>query len=159
MPGPQQSQLDRLKPYEHIIQGAAEEWNLDPLLLKALILQESQGIPTAVSKAGAQGLTQIMPGTQRGLGVTDPFDPVQSIYGGAKYLSQGLDKEGSPEGALLFYHAGPGWRGSYARDQESQTYVPGVAAYYKGLQAAANAELPVPPIPPENSPPSPEEPR
>jgi soluble lytic murein transglycosylase-like protein len=158
MPGPQQSPLDRLKPYEHIIQGAAEEWNLDPLLLKALVLQESRGLNGLTSTKNAQGLMQIIPGTQRELGVTDPWDPVQSIYGGAKYLSMGLDKEGTPEGALLHYHGGPGWRKSYAGDRESQTYVSGVAEYYKQLQAAANAELPVPPIPPDNPPP-PEEPR
>lgn len=152
--------IARLAPYEAVFLAAAKEWNVDPVLLKALALQESRGIPNLTSRAGAQGLMQIMPGTQRGLGVTDPWDPVQSIYGGAKYLSQGLDKEGSPEGALLFYHGGPGWRGSYARDQESQTYVPGVAGYYRALaprESPREEELPVPPVPPDNPPP--EEPR
>jgi hypothetical protein len=60
------------------------------------------------------GLTQLMPDTARGLAddqghpiVTDPFDPIQSIYGGAKYLAQGLDKYGDPVKALMFYHGGP----------------------------------------------------
>jgi soluble lytic murein transglycosylase-like protein len=144
---------DPLAPYEHIIQAAAKEWNVDPLLLKALALQESKGNPRAVSPAGAQGLMQIMPGTQRDLGVTDPFDPVQSIFGAAKYLSEGLDKEGSPEGALLYYHGGP------ARNKESQTYVPGIAAHYQALRDAEDAAMPVPPIPPDNPPPPDEEPR
>ena len=110
-------------------------------------MQESGGRPNLVSPAGAQGMMQIMPGTQKDLGVTNPFDPVQSIYGGAKYLSQGLDKEGTPEAALLFYHGGPSWRGSYARDRESQSYVPGVAKWYKMIQ-------PQPPSSGTSSPPS-----
>jgi len=98
---------------------------------------------------------QIMPQTQKTLGVTNPWDPVQSIFGAAKYLSQGLDAEGSPEGALLYYHGGPGWRQTYATNKESQTYVPGVAGYYKALtgsQAAAgdgsaSSQPPAPPPP------------
>ena len=144
---------DPLAPFDPIIQAAAEEWNVDPLLLRALAMQENgKGDPKAVSKAGAQGLMQIMPDTAKGLGVTDPFDPVQSIYAGAKYLSEGLDKEGSPEGALLYYHGGPGWRRAYG--PESAAYVPGVAGHYKRL-LQAQPPAPAPAAAPATAPPRP----
>jgi len=81
-----------------------------------------------------------MPRTQKDLGVTDPFDPVQAIFAGAKYLSEGLDKEGTPEGALLYYHGGPGWRDKYGR--ESAGYVPAVTSHYRALTAARAAQAP-----------------
>lgn len=123
--------------YDTIINDAAAEWNLDPRLLKALILHESGGNPNAVSKAGAQGLGQIMPETQRQLGVTAPFDPVHSIYGAAKYLNEALDKEGTPDKALLYYHGGPGWRQSFG--PESRGYVPAVTAQYVKLAPKQDA--------------------
>lgn len=131
---------DPLAPYDQIFDDAGREWNVDPLLLKAIAGQESGGKTNAVSKAGAEGLMQIMPQTQKQLGITDPTDPVQSIFGAAKYLSQGLDAEGSPEGALLFYHGGPGWRQSYG--PESAAYVPAVAARYKALAIAQAKQQP-----------------
>lgn len=126
------NQLDQ---YDAIFQAAGQEWNVDPMLLKAMAAQESGGRPGAVSKAGALGVMQIMPETARSLGVTDPTDPVQSIYGGAKYMSQALDAEKSPEAALLYYHGGPGWRQAYG--PESQGYVPAVGGRYAALSAAA----------------------
>lgn len=122
---------DPLSAYDPIFQAAGDEWNVDPRLLKAMAAQESGGRTNAVSKAGAQGVMQIMPQTQKELGVTDPTDPVQSIYGAAKYMNEGLDKEGSPEGALLYYHGGPGWRQAYGT--ESAGYVPAIASHYKRL--------------------------
>jgi len=74
--------------YDTIINDAAAEWNLDPRLLKALILHESGGDPMAVSKAGAQGLGQIMPETQRQLGVTAPHDPVTGQITGTTIQEQ-----------------------------------------------------------------------
>lgn len=127
-----------LSQYDPVFQAAGTEWNVDPTLLKAVAAQESGGRTSAVSSKGAQGLMQITPDTQKYLGVTDPNDPVQSIYGAAKYLSEGLDKEGSPEGALLFYHGGPGWRQAYG--PESQAYVPGVTAHYVALKPPDQTE-------------------
>ncbi|MDR3415026.1 MAG: lytic transglycosylase domain-containing protein [Nevskia sp.] len=115
-----------------IFEAAGKEWNVDPRLLRAVAAQESGGEPnpdTAVSSAGAVGRMQITPPTARYLGMTDPTDPVQSIYGGAKYLSEALDREKSPEDALRYYHGGPAWRGSYG--PESQGYVPAVARHYQ----------------------------
>jgi hypothetical protein len=121
-----------LDQYDPIFKAAGEEWNVDWRLLKAMAGQESGGNPRAVSGAGAQGLMQIIPETQRYLGVTDAYDPVQSIYGGAKYLAEGLANEREdPRAALLYYHGGPGWRGAYGR--ESAGYVPAIAARYTAL--------------------------
>ena len=123
--------------YDAIINEAGLEWNVDPRLLKAVMMQESGGSPGAVSKAGARGLMQIMPDTGKGLGMTDLHDPVQSIWAGAKYLAMGLDKEGTPEKALLFYHGGPDWRQKYG--PESRDYVPGVQKHYAALAPKADA--------------------
>jgi hypothetical protein len=117
--------------YDPVFEAAGNEWNVDPQLLKAIATQESGGRTAAVSPKGAQGLMQIMPDTQKYLGMTDPNDPVQSIYGAAKYLSEGLDKEGTPQGALLFYHGGPDWRQNYG--PESAAYVPAVTKHYQRL--------------------------
>jgi len=135
---------DRLSAYDPIFQAAGEAWNVDPLLLRAMAMQESRGDARAVSKAGAQGLMQIMPDTAKGLGVEDPFDPVQSIWGAAKYMNKALDDEGSPELALLNYHGGGKWREKFG--PESKAYVPAVAAHYKAFQAAQ--QQPAPPAAP-----------
>jgi len=120
-----------LSQYDDVFQDAGEAWGVDPRLLKAMATTESAGHANAISPKGAQGLMQIIPETQKTLGVTDPNDPVQSIFGGAKYLAEALAKEQSPEAALLYYHAGPGWRGAYG--PESQAYVPAVSANYQHL--------------------------
>lgn len=129
-----------LSDYDPIIQQAAQEWNLDPTLLKSVVAQESSGDPGAISKAGAVGLSGLMPATAQGLGVTDLSDPVQQIYAGARYLSEGLDKEGSPQGALLYYHGGPDWRSKYGA--ESAAYVPAVTAHYQQFSSAQPAATP-----------------
>ena len=121
-----------LSQYDQIFKEAGDEWNVDPTLLKAMAKQESGGRTNAVSPKGAVGLMQIIPETQRYLGITDPNDPVQSIYGAAKYMNEALDKEGTPERALLYYHGGPGWRNAYG--PESRAYVPAVTAHYVALK-------------------------
>jgi len=77
-------------------------------LLDALVWTESRYNPSAVSKAGAAGLGQLMPGTARDLGVLNRFDPVANIDGAARYLRQMLDKFGVVHLALAAYNAGPG---------------------------------------------------
>lgn len=86
----------------------ADEYGLDQNLFRALINAESSWNPNSVSPAGAKGLTQLMPDTARGLGVSDPFDPEQNLRGGAKYLKSMLERFGSVELALAAYNAGPG---------------------------------------------------
>ena len=128
---------DTISQYDPVFQAAGQEWNVDPLLLKAMATQESGGNAQATSKAGAQGVMQIIPSTQKELGVTDPTDPVQSIYGGAKYMAQALDAEPTPEAALMYYHGGPDWRDKAG--PESKAYVPAVTAHYQQL-AQANTQ-------------------
>lgn len=77
-------------------------------LLDALIWTESRYNPLAISKAGAAGLGQLMPGTARDLGVSDRFDPKENVAGAARYLRQMLDRFGMVHLALAAYNAGPG---------------------------------------------------
>lgn len=91
-----------------IIQEAASRTGLAPELIDAVIKAESGYRTNAVSRVGAQGLMQLMPGTARSLGVSNPFDARQNVMGGAEYLSKQISRFGSVEKALAAYNAGPG---------------------------------------------------
>jgi soluble lytic murein transglycosylase-like protein len=134
-------------PYEQQIDAAAAKYGIDPAVLKGLIKQESGFNPSAGSSAGAQGLTQLMPGTASSLGVTDLHDPAQSIDGGAHYLKMQLDRFGGDYSkALAAYNAGPGAvqrYGGVPPYSETQNYVKNVLAFAQqyrqdGGQAAAS---------------------
>jgi soluble lytic murein transglycosylase-like protein len=138
--------------YDAQITASATEHGLDPALLKGLIRQESNFDPNAKSGAGAQGLTQLMPGTAAGLGVTDATDPAQAIDGGAKYLKAQLDRFGGDASkALAAYNAGPGAVAKYggvppyAETQNYVTKVLGYAAEYRGGAGAPATTAVVPP--------------
>lgn len=77
--------------YAGLIADAAYRHGLDPALLHAVIQAESSYNPGAVSHKGAMGLMQLMPGTAARYGVRDPFNPVDNIGGGARYLSDLMD--------------------------------------------------------------------
>jgi hypothetical protein len=95
--------------YNDAIAEAAELYNLDPNLIRAIIRAESAFNPFAVSRAGAQGLMQLMPAVAEELNVLDPFDPRQNIFGGARYLRWLLDRnDGNLDLAVASYNAGPG---------------------------------------------------
>ena len=78
-----------------IFEEAAAKFNLPANLIKAVAKAESDFNPKAVSRAGAMGVMQLMPGTAKSLGVTDPYDARQNIMGGAKYLKENLDCSGA----------------------------------------------------------------
>jgi soluble lytic murein transglycosylase-like protein len=135
------SALPQGTPFAAEITAAAQANGLDPALLAGLIKQESGFNPTAGSPAGARGLTQLMPGTAAGLGVSNVLDPVQSINGGAKYLKQQLDAFGGDVAkALAAYNAGPGAVkrfGGIPPYAETQNYVRKVQANAASFRTAS----------------------
>jgi soluble lytic murein transglycosylase-like protein len=135
------SELGADVPYGAEITAAAKKYGLDPALLAGLVKQESGFNPNAGSPAGARGLTQLMPGTAAGLGVTNVLDPAQSLEGGAKYLRQQLDAFGGDvTRALAAYNAGPGAvqrYGGVPPYAETQNYVRAVQANAAAYRAAS----------------------
>jgi soluble lytic murein transglycosylase-like protein len=121
--------------WEDHIAPLAAEYGVDEALVRAVIRMESGGRTAAVSPKGAMGLMQLMPGTARMLGVEDPFDPVQNLEGGIKYLSQLSDKyQGDLVKTLAAYNAGPGRVDSYGGVPpfaETQNYVEKILSMYR----------------------------
>ena len=118
-----------------IFEAAGLRYNLSPNLLKAVARVESNFQPDATSRSGAMGIMQLMPGTARGLGVTDAYDPEQNIMGGAKFLRQMLDQFGDIQLALAAYNAGPNnvtKYGGIPPFNETQNYVKKVMEYLGG---------------------------
>ena len=90
------------------VAALARKYDVSPLLLEAVVWQESRWNTRARSPAGARGLAQLMPGTARQLGVNSS-DPYANLEGGARYLRMQLDHFGGDvEKALAAYNAGPG---------------------------------------------------
>ncbi len=91
-----------------MVESAARTAGIDPNLLQAVAAQESAFHPCAVSPKGAQGLMQLMPGTAVELGVRNPFDPAESLAGGAALLKQLMTRySGDLNRVLGAYNAGP----------------------------------------------------
>jgi len=128
------SPVDR---FHSIINEAATAHQVDPNLVKAVIFQESGGNPKAVSAKGAKGLMQLMDGTSKMLGISDPFDIKQNIAGGVKYLADLLKKfEGNIKNALAAYNAGPAAVEKYGGVppyDETTEFVDAVMAHFNGL--------------------------
>lgn len=124
------------EPYrlETLITHFAEKFKLDRSLVKAVIKAESDFDPRVVSSKGAQGLMQLMPETAKEVGVTNPFDPSESIYGGSLYLRKMLDSfDQNLDYALAAYNAGPGAVRKYGGVppyEETQNYVRRVKHYF-----------------------------
>ena len=123
-------------PYADLFNAAGAKYRVSPKLLAAVAKVESGYNPQAVSKVGARGLMQIMPGTAGGLGVRNPFDPAQAIDGAAKLLSANLKEFGSLDLAVAAYNAGGGAVKKYGGIPpfaETRAYVPKVKAALAAL--------------------------
>ena len=93
--------------FHPIILQVANRHEVDPALIKAIIMCESGYNPNAISKKGAKGLMQLMPLTAQALGVEDAFNPKQNISGGVRYFKQLVNRfDGDVKLALAAYNAG-----------------------------------------------------
>ena len=94
---------------ESLVTNASQANGVPPGLVRAVVMAESAGNPSAISVAGAQGLMQLMPGTAAGCGIADPFDPTQNVACGTSYLRSLLNRyHDNVTLAVAAYNAGPG---------------------------------------------------
>jgi soluble lytic murein transglycosylase-like protein len=129
----------KLNLYNKQIQKVAKKYQIDPALVHAVILAESQYNPDAVSRRGASGLMQLMPDTAERYRVSDVFDPKQNIRAGVQYLRDLLKLfDNDLELTIAAYNAGEGaviksgWR--IPPYPETVAYVPKVLSYYRQYQ-------------------------
>jgi hypothetical protein len=120
--------------YDALIERVAERYEVPAALIKAVVKTESNFQRHAVSRKGAQGLMQLMPGTAADLGVEDAFSAEQNVHGGTRYLRAMIDRYGSWQHALAAYNAGPGAVDQYGGIppyRETREYVERVLHYYR----------------------------
>ncbi|MBU0674375.1 MAG: transglycosylase SLT domain-containing protein [Proteobacteria bacterium] len=128
--------------YDPTIRLAARTYQIDPRLVKAIIKAESNFNFQAVSKRGALGLMQLMPGTADEMMISDPFDPRENIIGGTRYLRKvlGLFK-GDLRLSLAAYNAGPNKVKTLGRIPdfpETISYIKRVDFYYQQFKDASS---------------------
>jgi soluble lytic murein transglycosylase-like protein len=118
------------------ITEAAARHNVDPNLVRSVVKVESNFNPNAVSRKGAMGLMQLMPGTARSLNVTNPFDPQQNVDAGVRHLKKLLESFGGDiKLSLAAYNAGAGAvtrSAGVPRFAETQNYVRRITNLYYG---------------------------
>lgn len=128
--------------WQDMVDGVAKRHDLEPDLIRAVVMAESGGNPKAQSPAGALGLMQLMPETARALGVKRPLDAASNLEGGARYLSGLVGRFGLAEG-LAAYNAGPGAvqrYGGVPPYPETQGYVNRVMSLYQQARDAKTEE-------------------
>lgn len=134
---------------DRIVREAAERHHMDPALVKAVIGTESAWNSQAVSRKGAVGLMQLIPGTAQRFGVGNPFDPAQNIEGGTTYLKSLLDRyDNNLSLTLAAYNAGEGAvdrSGGVPKYPETQKYVQKVQDAYFRPGSGRNSSLWSPP--------------
>ncbi len=127
-----------------IIQQAANRHQVDPALVRAIIMAESSYNPKAISKKGAKGLMQLMPKTAESLGVVDSFNPEDNIHAGVGYFKKLMNQfDGNVEFALAAYNAGSRKVRKYQGVppfKATRYYVKKVLQYYQTYKEQMKAE-------------------
>jgi soluble lytic murein transglycosylase-like protein len=123
------------KTVDNLIRYNGKRYGVDPYLIYCVMHQESRFSSGATSTAGAQGLMQLMPGTAARYGVSNPYDPAQSIMGGTRYIADLLRLFGGRvDLALAGYNAGEGAVMKYGNRvppyAETRNYVRTIGARY-----------------------------
>ncbi len=120
--------------FDRLIRDIGSRYGVDPKLIHAVIRQESNYDPFAVSSKGALGLMQLLPSTAERFGVKDVFVPAENIQGGVKYLRYLMDRyPGQAALVLAAYNAGEGAVDRYGGIppyRETQDYVARIAKRY-----------------------------
>ena len=144
-PEPQEDDPEPQPPYDGLILQAADRHQVDPALIKAIIMAESSYNPRAMSKKGAGGLMQLMPLTAKSMGVKDIWDPEHNINGGVKYFKQLLDRfNGNVKLALAAYNAGARYVRQYRGVPPfgaTRLYIKKVMKLHKIYEKQMNAEV------------------
>jgi len=129
--------------YGDIIQAASEQYRIPQSLIRAVIKQESDFKSSALSNKGAMGLMQLMPETARNLGVQDPYDAQENIFGGTRYLSELISLyEGNLNRALAAYNAGPHRVRERIPDiRETKNFIESVIEFYDAFSKYTEGEV------------------
>jgi soluble lytic murein transglycosylase-like protein len=128
------AELANREKIEQMIREVSTRYRVDPALVRAVMQTESNWNTSAVSRKGALGLMQLVPGTAQQLGVNNAFDPKQNLDAGVRYLHMLLERyNGDLDRALAAYNAGPGAvdrAGGIPRYRETRNYVQKVTDSY-----------------------------
>ena len=133
--------LTRSHAFDPFIESAARDAQVQPQLVRAIIVVESAFNPKAVSRKGAVGLMQLLPATARRYGASNAFDPEQNIHAGTRYLRDLIARYGNNlELVLAAYNAGADAVERYGKHippySETRQYVPAVLSIYHALTGA-----------------------